>query len=67
MHCRNAGSYAFQRAVAFEHINDSMEFFGMSIAKSNRTDFYTEEGIIADWHEMQQFMYNFTKVSNCVN
>ena len=54
----------FQKAVAFEHINESMEFFGMNIARSNKSEFFTADGMIADWYEMQQFLYNFSKVSS---
>ena len=53
----------FQKATVIEHINESMEYFAASIARSNGTDSYNEESIIADWYEIQQFLYNFSKVS----
>ena len=41
-----------------------MEFYAVNVAKSNGTDSYDEESIIADWYEIQQFLYNFSQVSD---
>ncbi|KAF0311141.1 Endothelin-converting enzyme-like 1 [Amphibalanus amphitrite] len=39
-----------------------MDFFGMNIVRSNRSEFYSEEDMLADWYKVQKFLYNFSEI-----